>query len=359
MKTHFSNNSMHNFEDGSKPLGSVTVLKAYYEMPSLDIIEKWKIVMDSLLKDICGVNGSEQVLIEALTYNALMIFFFKNGGDSDEFFKVLMQIREALFNVSFCAPETIALIQILTGMFFEEKKDQVVQIEAEKSYLTAIICAFQLYGDPRGRGNITMPYSLFLSWKLSLLSLAEDKKLHDSEFAEELFDATLSCLTNHKLIFKEQQLQQFYGNVNLRGGHNRTSPPFNNSSLPTEQMGTLQEQEKSKFDLEMEANEMLKLKFDIKKYKTKPFNITYASGIHRQIAPVKAKHLNQQAAMNVYVTVNHHYNNNKELKGIAFKNDRISSDMNIMSSDFLKSRSQVLTGLKKRKEKEGEEETTT
>jgi hypothetical protein len=36
-----------------------------------------------------------------------------------------------------------------------------------------------------------MPYSLFLSWKLSLLSLAEDKKLHDSEFAEELFDATL------------------------------------------------------------------------------------------------------------------------------------------------------------------------
>lgn len=63
--------------------------------------------------------------------------------------------------------------------------------------------------------------------------------------------------------------------------------------------------------------------------------------------------------MNVYVTVNHHYNNNKELKGIAFKNDRISSDMNIMSSDFLKSRSQVLTGLKKRKEKEGEEETTT
>ena len=50
---------MHNFEDGSKPLGSVTVLKAYYEMPSLDIIEKWKIVMDSLLKDICGVNGSE------------------------------------------------------------------------------------------------------------------------------------------------------------------------------------------------------------------------------------------------------------------------------------------------------------
>jgi hypothetical protein len=70
-----------------------------------------------------------------------------------------------------------------------------------------MICFFQLYGDPRGRGNFSVPYNLFLSWKLSLLSLAEDKKVHDSEFAEELFDATLMCLSNHKSVFKEQQLQ--------------------------------------------------------------------------------------------------------------------------------------------------------
>ena len=130
-------------------------------------------------------------MLEALSFNALMIFFYKNGGDSDEFFKLLMKIRDALFSVAYCAPETIALIQILTGMFFEDKREQ---LEAEKSYLTAMICAFQLHGDPRGRGNSTMPYSLFISWKLSLLALAEDKKLHDSEFAEELFDATLSGL---------------------------------------------------------------------------------------------------------------------------------------------------------------------
>jgi hypothetical protein len=62
---------------------------------------------------------------------------------------------------------------------------------------------FQIYGDPRGRGNFTVPYSLFLSWKLSLLSLAEDKKVHDSEFAEELFDAAMRCLINHRLAYKE------------------------------------------------------------------------------------------------------------------------------------------------------------
>ncbi len=81
-----------------------------------------------------------------------------------------------------------------------------MQVEAEKSYLTAMICLFQLYGDPRGRGNYAIPYSLFLSWKLSLLSLAEDKKIHDSEFAEELFDGALRCLTNHRLVYKEHQI---------------------------------------------------------------------------------------------------------------------------------------------------------
>lgn len=60
-----------------------------------------------------------------------------------------------------------------------------------------------MYGDPRGRGNIAVPYTLFLSWKLSLLSLSEDRKLHDSEFAEEIFDGCLRSLYNHKRLYRE------------------------------------------------------------------------------------------------------------------------------------------------------------
>lgn len=60
-----------------------------------------------------------------------------------------------------------------------------------------------MYGDPRGRGNIGVPFTLYLSWKLSLLSSAEDKKLHDSEFAEEIFDASLKTLNNHRKLYKE------------------------------------------------------------------------------------------------------------------------------------------------------------
>jgi len=73
-------------------------------------------------------------------YDAIQIYFYKNG-DSDELFKVLQKIRDALFLVSYCSPETLVMIQIITGLYFEEKRDQTA-IEAEKSYLTAMICFF-------------------------------------------------------------------------------------------------------------------------------------------------------------------------------------------------------------------------
>ena len=81
----------------------------------------------------------------------------------------------------------------------------------------------------------------------------------------------------------------------------------------------------------------------MRKYKAKN-NLTYASGIHKSIARLFVKKSQQQqAAMNVYVSVNHHYNNNKELKGSAFKNnyDNGSTDMFLMSQELFKSKSHV------------------
>lgn len=80
-------------------------------------------------------------------------------------------------------------------------------IESEKNYIAAMIIAFQIYGDPRGRGNYSIPYQLFFAWKLSLLSLAEGKKSQDSELSEELFDAALASLFNHKRMYKSNQLE--------------------------------------------------------------------------------------------------------------------------------------------------------
>jgi hypothetical protein len=57
-------------------------------MPHQDVIDEWTIVMESLIKDMSTVNGSDQVLLEAFVYDAIQIYFYKNG-DSDELFKVL------------------------------------------------------------------------------------------------------------------------------------------------------------------------------------------------------------------------------------------------------------------------------
>jgi hypothetical protein len=118
--------------------------------------------------------------------------------------------------------------------------------------------------------------------------------------------------------------------------------------------------DKTKFEQDQEKNERQKLKFDLKKYKFKPFNVTYASGVHRQAAAAKLKQTNTQAAMNVYVSVNHHYNNNKELKGSAFKRDRKSTDLLTISQDLLKSRSNLpsITAIRRRRGAEGEDEAT-
>ena len=61
LKTFLSNNPMYYFDDSSKIYigDTFTVLKSYYEMPSLDLVDEWAIVMESLFKDVYSVNGSD------------------------------------------------------------------------------------------------------------------------------------------------------------------------------------------------------------------------------------------------------------------------------------------------------------
>lgn len=128
--------------------------------------------------------------------------------DRDQFLKVCGKIKEYQAVISKCAPETLITSQIIDGLSFEELQhdDSVFPIEAERSYLSALLGLFQIIGDPRGRGNSSTPLMLLVTWKLSLLSLSiENRKVHDAEFAEELFDACLNNLTNHKALFRRHQ----------------------------------------------------------------------------------------------------------------------------------------------------------
>lgn len=61
LKTYLSSNPMYCFDDSSKTYvgDTFTALKSYYEMPNIDIVNEWVIILESLLKDVYSINGSE------------------------------------------------------------------------------------------------------------------------------------------------------------------------------------------------------------------------------------------------------------------------------------------------------------
>ena len=58
--------SADSLEDLISGSGS-TVFQPYYELPSVDVINEWVIVLESLLSEVYSVHGCEAVLLEALT----------------------------------------------------------------------------------------------------------------------------------------------------------------------------------------------------------------------------------------------------------------------------------------------------
>lgn len=85
---------MHYFDDSSKTYigDTLTILRSFYEMPSMDVVNEWVIIMESFLKDVYSPSGAEQVLLEAFVYQAILIYFFEN--DPESLFKVLSKIRD-------------------------------------------------------------------------------------------------------------------------------------------------------------------------------------------------------------------------------------------------------------------------
>lgn len=37
----------------------MTILKSFYEMPSLDIVDEWVMILESQLKDVFSIYGGE------------------------------------------------------------------------------------------------------------------------------------------------------------------------------------------------------------------------------------------------------------------------------------------------------------
>lgn len=163
-------------------------------------------ILENVLKDVHSASSTENsdtVLLEALCLQTLVQIVFEDDVECG--LRILDKIRGVLQESIFVPPEVISICMLLTGLYSDlsEEMGEGFPLESEKAYISALLCHFAYEGDPRGRGNRSHPIMLFYAWKLQLLALA-GKKTHDSEVAEELFDACLWGL--HKRQYKQQLL---------------------------------------------------------------------------------------------------------------------------------------------------------
>lgn len=162
------------------------------------------------------------------------------------------------------------MCMMLTGLIFDVNDEiESFPVESEKNYLVATVLAFQIYGDPRGRGNYSIPYQLFFAWKLSLLALAESRKLNDSELAEEMFDSTLASLYNHKRLYRNHQLEIV--NAQEKAA---TKNEFN-FELPGSKNFSHQ------FELEVDKLEYRKSHFNIKHFNKRTLKVITTAGFSK------------------------------------------------------------------------------
>ena len=145
------------------------LLKNAYEMPNLEMLNQWIMILESTLKDVVSVEGDESVLLEALFYQVMLLRFFER--DFDGAVKKLNQIHELMTGLAKCPQELVLAVELCIALHFEQKD----RVESEKNYLIGLVHSFYLYGDPRGRGNSSTPLMLLFAWKLALMSYGEGK----------------------------------------------------------------------------------------------------------------------------------------------------------------------------------------
>ncbi len=169
-------------------------LKEYYEFPGLEILNDWVVLLESILNGLCTCDGDQMFLIEAYLIQLVLAFFSENDLDNQLSLSILERINTYVNNSPVCSPELTITIHTWFGILSESK----LFVECEQSYTMALLALHKLYGDPRGRGGVGTPWELFITWRLSILSRLQGK-IHDAEYAEELFDATAMTLKDNPL----------------------------------------------------------------------------------------------------------------------------------------------------------------
>jgi hypothetical protein len=80
LKTKYSTSD--NNQDPGSPQTSTSNLLSFYYMPNHHVFNTWVMYLESILKEVFSVEGSEQILLEALNFLGLMIYFGEANSES-------------------------------------------------------------------------------------------------------------------------------------------------------------------------------------------------------------------------------------------------------------------------------------
>ena len=166
-------------------------LKSKYVLPEIDVLNDWVLCLEIICNGLQCLEGENIVLLEAYIMQILETFFFEQ--DEDQCKLILEKLVTYLNSSLLCEPEIVVIVHTLFGIIYESKS----LVECEQNYMMALLTLHKLFGDPRGRGALGVPWELFVTWRLSIITRMQSK-VHDAEYVEELFDATVINLKRNK-----------------------------------------------------------------------------------------------------------------------------------------------------------------
>lgn len=142
---------------------------------------------------------------------------------------------EDIRSLPFVPPELVLFGFTVAGVFYECSKNFT---EAERYYIYSFLTFLEIYGDPRGRGNYSHPWALFLTYKLKELSQL-NKRTTDVTFMTELFEIVsyFACKNHFETRLKRERADVSLSQIMLKIKDNSKEIPlmypFNENILLT------------------------------------------------------------------------------------------------------------------------------
>ena len=176
-----------------------------YPMPSVSSLESWLSLWQEIYNDVITPSGSESVVLEILI--KIIQIHTSSSRNQDLIQNYLNQFNKYLDESIFVTAESVISYYMSLGLNYDKTDPSL----AEQSYITALLLLTRLYGDPRGRNNIGVPWQMTAAWKLSKIS-REEKRIQDAQLAEEHFDSifvnTSSFIQNSQKKYSRSSVKQ-------------------------------------------------------------------------------------------------------------------------------------------------------